>query len=241
MIIIAIGCSLFCVTLITNVNRNKPRVVFCNVGQGDGIYIRTPNGSDIIIDAGPNQRIVDCMARHMPFFDTDIEMVIITHHDHDHDGGLPFIQARYRVKKLLDNTSLKTGDRITAEDLTLTVLYPDHIVKTNTSNNNGVILLLQSKHTNVLFLADVDVSFSEPAIKTYGIYPTIHILKVSHHGSRYGTSTSLLQYLRPTRAIISAGKNNQYGHPHPETLQKLSNLGITVIEINKTGDYEYML
>ncbi|MCR4326189.1 MAG: MBL fold metallo-hydrolase [Candidatus Roizmanbacteria bacterium] len=222
-------------------SRNKPRIVFCNVGQGDGIYIRTPSGSDMIIDTGPNQRMADCLARHMPFFDTDIEVGIITHHDHDHDGGLPVVQQRYHLKKILDNTSLTTGDRMVTKDLTVTVLYPDRLVKTNTSNNNGVILLLQSKQTNALFLADVDVSFSEPALTAHGPLPTIHILKVSHHGSQYGTSTSLLQYLMPTRAVISAGSTNRYGHPHPDILKKLTQLGITVIEISKTGDYEYIL
>lgn len=240
-IMFIIGWCLFGVTYLTNVNRHKPRIVFCDVGQGDGIYIRTKNGSDVIIDAGPNQSMAHCLNRHMPFFDTDIEVSIITHHDHDHDGGLRFIQERYRIIQKLDNTSLSGGDRITAEDLTLTVLYPNKIESESSSNNNSLILLLQSKHTNALFLADVDAAFSELALAAYGIYPTLHILKVSHHGSRYGTSTSLLQHTMPTQAVISAGKNNRYGHPHSETLKKLTNLGVTIIEISKTGDYQYML
>lgn len=81
-------------------NEHKTIVAFCNVGQGDGAYIRINNKIDILIDAGPDQRILDCLGKYMPPFDHTIELVIMSHPQKDHIGGFLYVLPRYRVNKL---------------------------------------------------------------------------------------------------------------------------------------------
>lgn len=78
-------------------NDGKLHLIVCNVGQGDGILIRTPKGSDILIDAGPDDSILDCLSNHIPFWDREIEVLILTHPHADHLTGLIPVLKRYKV------------------------------------------------------------------------------------------------------------------------------------------------
>lgn len=75
----------------------KLHIVFCDVGQGDGAYIRFPDGRDMVVDGGPNNKIIDCLSNHMPFWDRQINLVLATHPQKDHIGGIPEVLRRYRV------------------------------------------------------------------------------------------------------------------------------------------------
>lgn len=88
----------------------KLHVVFCNVGQGDGIFIRTPKGLDILVDGGPDDKILSCLSNHMPFWDRTLELVILSHPHLDHFVGLVSVVKRYTVlsfvtEKLNNKTS----------------------------------------------------------------------------------------------------------------------------------------
>lgn len=76
-------------------------LTICNVGQGDAIYLRTPKGADILIDGGPNDQALSCLSRHMPFWDRQLEMVILTHPQADHLTGLISVFKNYQVKYFL--------------------------------------------------------------------------------------------------------------------------------------------
>src|SRR3990170_7268003 len=69
-------------------NDGKVHIVFCDVGQGDAIFLRTPKGADILVDGGPNESVLACLSGHMPFWDRDLELVILTHPHADHLNGL---------------------------------------------------------------------------------------------------------------------------------------------------------
>lgn len=133
----------------SNLNDGKLHLIVCNVGQGDGILIRTPNGSDILIDGGPDDSILNCLSNHLPFWDRDIEVIILTHPHADHLTGLISVLQRYTVlhyitenvpynsavyKKLqgvlkeknLNPKYLFSGDKINFIDKTiLTTIWPD--------------------------------------------------------------------------------------------------------------------
>lgn len=78
-------------------------IIFCDVGQGDAIYIRAPNGADMLLDEGPNERVLVCLGRHMPFYDRSIDVVTFTHAQKDHLGGLTSVLLRFRVANLVVN------------------------------------------------------------------------------------------------------------------------------------------
>lgn len=127
----------------------KIHVVFCNVGQGDAIFIRTPSGQDILIDGGPDDSVLKCLSNHMPFWDKEIEVMILTHPHADHLAGLISVIERYKVihyftekvenntkvhQRLQDTLALKnitakyiySGDRIDFPDKTsLLTIWPD--------------------------------------------------------------------------------------------------------------------
>ncbi len=87
--------------VLTSLPDGKLHLVFCDVGQGDAIYIKTPKGSDILVDGGPNEKVLDCLGRHLPFYDRDIELVVLTHPHADHFTGLISVLERYSVKKIV--------------------------------------------------------------------------------------------------------------------------------------------
>lgn len=82
-------------------NDNKLHVVFCDVGQGDAIFVRTPKGLDILIDGGPDTSVLSCLSNHMPFWDRTIEVVALTHPHADHLVGLISVLKRYKVESFI--------------------------------------------------------------------------------------------------------------------------------------------
>lgn len=102
-VFISIACFLFIAGYYlyqeARFSDGKLHLIFCDVGQGDGIFIRTPQGQDIIIDGGPNDKILDCIARHTPFWDRTIELIILTHPHQDHMAGLLPVLKNYTVLK----------------------------------------------------------------------------------------------------------------------------------------------
>lgn len=79
----------------------KLHVVFCDVGQGDAIYIRMPNSADMLVDGGPNDQVLTCLGKYMPFYDRTIDLVVLTHPQKDHLQGLLSVLDRYEVKNFV--------------------------------------------------------------------------------------------------------------------------------------------
>lgn len=123
------------------------KIIHCDVGQGDASYIRFPDGKDMVVDGGPNDAVISCLSKHMPFYDRHIDIVLLTHPQKDHMQGLLTILDRYEVgvfirsdienntegfKKLLDIVSKKhipiqfvtSGDRIIIGNAVINVLWP---------------------------------------------------------------------------------------------------------------------
>jgi len=88
------------VILSASLLSDPAKVVFCDVGQGDAAYIRIKNHTDILVDAGPERKILDCLGKYMPFYDRTIELAIVSHPQKDHFGGLVYILDRYDTKKI---------------------------------------------------------------------------------------------------------------------------------------------
>ncbi len=118
-------------------NDGKLHVVFCDVGQGDAIFIRTPKGADLLIDAGPNQRTLECLNRHMPFWDRTIEFTILSHPHADHFDGFLSILPRYAVLSFAtENLSNKSQGfsqlrkEIDSKKIASRFIYQGDVVKT---------------------------------------------------------------------------------------------------------------
>ena len=92
---------LLVLSFFTTIPDGKLHIIFCDVGQGDGIYIRFPDGKDMVVDGGPGSKIITCLSRHMPFWDRTIDVAVLTHPEKDHINGLVSVLERYQITYLL--------------------------------------------------------------------------------------------------------------------------------------------
>lgn len=245
----------------------KLHVVFCNVGQGDAIYIRTPAGSDILYDGGPDKTVLDCLTDHQTFWDRSIELILLSHPHADHLVGLMAVMKRYAVSSfdteelknktamyealldLLEKQHTQTrfvlaGDRFRTRDgVSIQVLSPTSIYLQETSPGG---LIGEKKEFASLIVqvsyGEFDVLLTGDSQKEAFLRPemqleSIDVLHVPHHGSGTGLDKHVLDILHPKLAVISVGKNN-YGHPNREIIRLLQAEGSKVVRTDKNGTIE---
>jgi competence protein ComEC len=235
-------------------------VTVLDVGQGDAILIETPGGSDILVDGGPGGAVLRGLGRELAWHDRSIDLVVLTHGQADHGTGLFEVFARYDVDRTLiaahDDTSIADGLRATARDegaevitataghtfdlgdgVQLEVLWPTAILPHDASSNNSGIVLRLSWH-DVAFLLTADIEAeTEAALVRTGIDLRATVLKVAHHGSKTSTTTSFLDAVAPSIAVISSGAGNPHGHPAQEVIERLK--GVRTYNTASDGDVHF--
>jgi len=255
LILVLLGAAIF------QLPDDKLHLVFCDVGQGDAILV-SYRATQVLIDGGPNNRVLHCLANNMPFWDRTIEMVIATHPEADHISGLVDVMERYDVRQFVINsfgkeTAVfqefqglvlaeksniyfpKEGDRVNLGPLKLSVLWPqfqDKILGATTvekeTNDSSIVLKLSFGNFDVLLTGDISTKIESQLDLT-----DIEVLKVAHHGSKYSTGEDFLNQAEPELAVISVGKNS-FGHPTEEVIEKLSNLEIKILRTDQEGEIE---
>ncbi len=252
-------------------NDGKLHLVFCDVGQGDAILIKTPEGKYVLIDGGPDESVLNCLSKHMPFWDRTLQVMILTHPHADHLTGLISVVKRYNLisydtenlknqgpglKKLQDilavkNLSaryLKKGDSFTNQaNFKLETLWPSEEYVKNLAQKtdaeaidpdlNGfcIVQLLSYANFKALLTCDTNSAAGEKAVLESG---RVNVLQVPHHGSKTGLSSLLLKEASPDLAVISVGKNNNYGHPNQMTLSLLKDDNVRTLRTDEKGDIE---
>lgn len=242
---------------------HKLHIVVCDIGQGDGIYIRTPQGTDILIDAGPNDSILDCLSRHMPMWDRTIELAFATHPDADHIGGFAYVLKSYQVlsfntsqrssntgiyktiQALLDENKIPkkylfSGDTYKIQDgVVLRTYWPTHVfVDTDTSDSTNRYSLVQTLsygHFKALFTGDIEADILDNLFKN-GL--VLDVFKIPHHGSKTGVDDMTFHLIRASFVPISSGLHNRYHHPNPLVLDLLKKYKIPYKNTAEVGDIE---
>ncbi|MFH1749876.1 MAG: MBL fold metallo-hydrolase [bacterium] len=235
-----------------------------DIGQGDAILIQTPNNQQILIDGGPGKSIIDKLGDELSFWDRNIDMIISTHPHADHLSGLIEVLNRYKVDQIMtldtdyDSAEYRawkdyleqfsgnivyanTGQEIEVLDFIFEVIFPDQEylqIKQDNINNSSIILKIEYGNFSMLFTGDAEckeqMQFLDQDID-------IDVLKVPHQGAKDGGCKEFLQATTPEKAIISVGRDNQFGHPHKEHLDLLSDLipdreGREIFRTDKDGD-----
>lgn len=236
------------------------KVVFFDIGQGDSIFIETPQKNQILIDGGPSNKVAEKLGKQMPFWDKTIDLVILTHPDYDHQRGLLDVLDYYKVQNIIWTGELsegktfeawqakikkesanvflvKAGVKIIVGQAKLDILYPMDLSKQDSKNNNdsSIITRMVFGQTTFMFTGDANREAEQSVIANNQDIKS-NVLKVSHHGSRSATSPAFLANVKPSIAVISVGANNSYGHPHQEVLSNLAEFGIKVIRTDQMGD-----
>jgi len=238
----------------------KMEINFLDVGQGDAILIE--NGKDqILIDSGKNGKVIlEKLGEAMPFWDRKIELIVVTHPDADHYGGLDAVLDYYKVENLIkteaENESeqwrsfKKEIEREGANVLNSTfgttinfktgaklkVLYPIYKVSESVADKNDISIVTKLEFGENEFLFTGDLSMQgEKEILNSGLDISSGVIKVGHHGSRSSTGDEFLKKVNPEEAIISVGKGNSYGHPHEEIISKLNSYAIRIWRTDEDG------
>jgi len=236
-------------------------VCFLDIGMGDSIFIKTEFGHQILIDGGPNNRVIKKIEERMPFWDRTIDLIILTHPDRDHMFGFIEVLKRYKVENILwtgiqtnsllgkewEEAIKKEGAKLwIAEDSLeirisknqyFDIIYPFESLEgraVSNKNNSSIIMLLNANEHKILFTGDAEKKVEQWLVeKEYDL--RAQILKASHHGSKTGSCLEFLEAVQSDVAIICASENNQYGFPHEETLANLNEFGITILQ---TSNYK---
>ncbi len=233
---------------------HEMRVHFFDVGQGDSILIESPNGKTMLVDGGvkgAGQQVVS----HINELGIDkLDIVVATHPDADHIGGLiPVLnsipieqfydsgkvhtsQTFEEMLSLIDTKNIpynvpKTGDSIAFDDeLEIKVLNANE----DASDNNDASIVLKVTYGNISFLLTGDAGVAlEKEMMQQNVKATI--LKAGHHGSNTSSSQSFIQAVQPEVTILSYGKDNKYGHPHAEVVERLQAIGSKIYATAEAG------
>lgn len=241
--------------VVTNGVSKTVKINYIDVGQADSILIQS-NGSNMLIDAGNRNddvTVINYLVKHGV---KKLDYVIGTHPHEDHIGGMSAVLNKFKANKIImpkvtSNTKVfkellltikSKGLKITTPipgtsfkvgGATCTILAPNSSNYKDINNNSVVIRMVYGK-TSFMFDGDAeDISENEILHKGYNIRSDV--LKLGHHGSNSSTMPTFLNKVKPKYAIISCGKNNDYGHPSKETINKLVSRNIKFYRTDTNG------
>lgn len=267
LIIVAIIFLILGILLIVSISSfGKFKVVACDVGQGDATLIVTTSGSQVLVDGGPGKKVLDCLGSYMPFWDRDVEMIVLTHPQKDHMEGLIAVLENYKVGTIvwtgvkaesglfadwqnkvgLEKAKVinpRIGQTLMIDKVSFDVLWPStekiaewENVAPADLNESSVVLRLNGQGFCMYLTGDITLEILEG----FSLRPC-EVLKISHHGSYTGTNEVILEKIKPKIALIEVGKSNSYGHPHPKVLDQLNSKGIQIYRTDTDGRVEITL
>lgn len=261
-----LACLVLGSVWILDLHPARFQAVFLDVGEGDCIILRFPNQKTVLIDGGRGSPYDFGKNVILPYLRKAgiqrVDVMVVTHADEDHAGGLVSVLNNYPVDQILVSTQVTPedssyqillgtarkknipvnlvvrGDRLAGfTPWNVEVLNPAPEPFSNTGsdeNNNSVVLRVSHGQRSLLLTGDIGLE-AESELVSSGVPLSSEILKVSHHGSRFGSSLLFLDKVRPRIAIIPVGKQNVFDHPSPETINRLTTNNITVYRTDESG------
>jgi competence protein ComEC len=223
------------------------QVTFLETDRGDAIFIETPDRVQALVDGGRSADTVGSeLEERLPFWDRSLDLVLLTHGDQDHVGGLARVLERYRVGMVADapvgavtvvyrewlalaaahsgRTVLTGGETVLlGRDVAFDVLSAGPEGAGGSDNDAGVVARLRYRGVSVLLTADISAA-AEERLLAGGSVVSSTVLKVAHHGSKGSSSQSFLEAVSPAVAVVQSGPNDPFGHPHDEALSRLQSV-----------------
>ena len=225
------------------------KVYFLDVGQGDAVFIETPDKVQVLIDGGPDNSVLSELSEIMPFYDKEIDLLVLSHPQKDHIFGLIEVLKRYKVKSVLfseieyknsfydefkkivseksiNKIEAKAGVSLALGEFVLAdVLYPFSDIsgeEISDPNDASLALMVSFLDKKFLFAGDAELK-EELELVNSGIDIDVDVLKADHHGSKTSNSELFLESTTPEFFVISVGKKNPYRHPSDIVLERLKN------------------
>ncbi len=242
-----------------NNNPTVLSVTFLDVGQGDAILIETPDGVQMLIDGGPDASVLPELAATLPWFDHTIDVIIGTHPDKDHIGGLVDVLKKYQVDTII--TTENTGETTTAEkyhdmlmgekavvmmartgqvytlgaSTTVKIFSPAADPSMLESNTASIVAQVRYGEIEFLLSGDAPSSIENYLVETFGVQLKSEVLKLGHHGSKTSSSENFLTAVSPLFTVVSSGRDNSYGHPAKEVVERVNELSIPLVNTAEEG------
>lgn len=242
-------------------NSELLEVNFIAVGQGDGMFIKFPNGKNMIIDTGPPGRDGRNIEYNIISFLNNqgiskIDYFMISHFDSDHVGGMSHLLKRKEVNNILippfiekteyhnelekeitrSKTKVKflsSGMSFKISDCKIDILNPEINNLKSDRNENSIVFLLTYKEKTFLFTGDLSKNGEERILKNYDI-KEVDVLKAGHHGSKTSSGEILLDTIKPKIIVVSVG-HNHFGHPSAEVIERYNKKSIKYLRTDKSG------
>lgn len=234
-----------------------------DVGQGDSVLIITPDRAKILVDTGPDRSFLSRLSNYIPYGNNDLDLVILSHFDADHVAGVFDLINSYKIERMIYTDMLHKSDSdnnlidliktnqikslgFTGDDnykigccVYLNILWPQDLdINDLESNDQSISFELIYKDKRFFFAGDLSSKYEDQVVREDS-FLRADLLKVSHHGSKTSTSKYFLSKLKPEYAIISAGKDNQFGHPADEIIENLESQGIQIFTTLGNGDVSF--
>jgi competence protein ComEC len=244
----------------------KLHIVFCDVGQGDAIFIKTPNNKYILVDGGPDRSVLHCLDKHMPFWQRKIDLVILTHPHADHFFGMFYVLERYQIgafateqlankteayeellRKLkqqnVPSTFVSSGAQWKLGQTKVAVVGPTQKYLKQTSPGGTIgerkefaSVVIEVSYGTFSALLTGDSQVQGLEDAVPQLHNSIDVLHVPHHGSGSGLDKEILEELQPSLAVVSVGAENRYNHPHPQIMELLQSQQIQSLRTDQKGD-----
>lgn len=241
-------------------------VSFLDVGQGDAIFIEGPTGVQVLVDGGKDRAVLRALPAVMGPLDRSIDVVVATHPDADHIGGLPDVFSLYTVSHLL--LSGRGGESsiaqrfahaterekglaytIAQEGMRLhlgggayaDILHPqDNVAQLRESNDASIIMRVVFGETAVMLTGDASAWVEERLVADYGDALASAVLKAGHHGSKTSSAATFLAAVQPETVVVSAAQDNSYGHPHASVLDTVQAAGAAILATADAGTITFV-
>ena len=251
--------NLFVWSRVYSSNESELRVYFLDVGQGDAILIESPTQGRVLIDGGPDRKVLSELGRVLPFGDRRIDVVIESHPDADHITGLVEVMNRFDVDTFVStgmrstNSLDETLDEVIQEkeinkiqakrgvsiDLgggaVLTILYPSGSIEGLETNEASIVSKLTLGEMDFILTGDSTKLAEYKLLSLNKELLDSEVLQVGHHGSDTSSSLLYVQAVSPEYSVISSGKDNRYGHPHKVTLDTLNKIKTNILNTADVG------
>lgn len=225
---------------LNSVTSSNLQVAFLNVGQGDAIFVTAPGGNQMLVDGGANNSVLRELGKVMPFYDRSIDVVVATHADQDHIGGLIEVLKRFKVDLFVRSNTTSTSavykelealiaeknikEQVITTPINLIlgagaefdIVFPDQNTAGWETNESSIVGKLVYGQNSFLLTGDSPQKIEKYLVSKYGSFLDSDVLKAGHHGSKSSSAEIFVGTVSPVYSVISAGLNNRYGHPSPE-------------------------
>lgn len=220
----------------------KLSVAFLAVGQGDAVFVTAPSGQQMLVDGGQNNSVLRELGQVMPFYDRSINVIVATHPDQDHIGGLIEVLKRFKVDLFVRTNTTSTSavyfeleniikEKKIKEEIIMSpeiirlgggaefdILFPDKDTAGWETNESSIVGKLTYGSNSFMLTGDSPQKIEKYLVNKYGEFLKSDVLKAGHHGSKTSSSEIFVGTVSPAYTVISAGLNNRYGHPNKEAL-----------------------